>query len=200
MSLTIKEKKNKMDDTSSERREYFRVKDKAIINIKKIAPDQTLDTLMAQNSSFLLSSAINALELDHQTTLSKLKRSDPTIALYFDNINKKINLIADHIIDSDTDIQNTSGSSISLSASGIAINTDKDFNQDDLILIKLLLLPEKKGILSIGCIKRIKEENSTRTLYIDFTEISESDRELIIKHTITRQLEEVRDKKESLNK
>ena len=187
--------KNNMDESSSERREYFRVKDKAIINIKKVAPDQTLDTLMLENSTFLLGSAINALELDHQTTFSKIKRSDPAIALYLENINKKINLIADYIIDNDSDMHNTSETNISLSASGVAINTDKDFDQDDLILIKLLLLPEKKGILCLGCIKRIKEINNKRTLCIDFTEISESDRELIIKHTITRQLEEARDKK-----
>lgn len=182
------------DSIPSERREYFRIKDNVEISLSKITDTLKLDDILNKPSSFLLGSAINALDLDHHAVLSKIKRSDPDIALYLDTINKKINLIADNIIDNTPDMKELIHTEIDISASGIAINSNDPFSENDFVLIKLLLLPEKKGILCTGCIKRIKVNNNNTELCIDFAQITEPDRELIIKHTIAKQLEQARDK------
>ena len=81
-----------------------------------------------------------------------------------------------------------------MSASGIAFTTSEDLQQDDRVQIKLVLLPELAGVLCIGQVKRIENTGNQYTLHIDFTEISEANQELIIKHNMSLQLEQARAK------
>lgn len=183
-----------MSNNESERREYFRIKDLVKISLQKINDKETIDKLRQSHSSFLLGSAITAVEVENQTLFNNIKRNNPDIAQYLEAINKKIELISDHLLESSNENVNQIEMEVNLSASGIAIETNDAYSEQDVVAINLLLLPERKGIICTGIIKRILNENNTTTLCIDFDDIIESDRELIIKHTISKQLEQARKK------
>ena len=188
-----------MDDHKTERREYFRVDDIAKFSLKKISESDSLESLSKKNSSFLLGSSIATLDMDHQAVIGKIKRTDPDTALYLDVINKKINLISNYVLENDPELAKQQPTNINLSASGIAVESTVEFSQNELIEVKLLLLPELIGILCIGCVKRIEKPSNSSVIHIDFTEISESDQEIIIKHNMTRQLELARAKNNDYN-
>ncbi|MDH5424397.1 MAG: PilZ domain-containing protein [Gammaproteobacteria bacterium] len=181
-----------MSSSETDQRKFFRIKDNVQISIETLAYGKKLSDLKADQTSFLLGSAISALDLEAQMLLNRIKRNTADIASYFEIINKKIDLISTHIIETSPQSSNQLVTEIDLSASGIAIKTNNSFSEQDLVMIKLLLLPEMKGIICTGRVIRIKQEDSTKTLCIDFVEISEADREIIIKHTISKQLEEAR--------
>jgi len=185
-----------MDKHTPERREYFRVDDNAKYTLTKINKSDTLESLSKKNTSFLLGSSIATLDMNHQTVISKIKRSDPDTAAYLDVINQKIKLISNYILENDPEMTNQQTTEINLSASGIAVSSDLNVQADDLVEIKLVLLPELIGILCIGSIKKIEKQNTSNLLHIDFTAISEADQEIIIKHNTTRQLELARAKHE----
>lgn len=183
-----------MDDKKTERREYFRVDDIAKVALEKITENDTLENLSKKNTSFLLGSLIATLDMDHQAVISKIKRTDPDTAIYLDVINHKINLISTYILENDPSFSNQEATNINLSASGIAVESSTAFNESDLIAVKLVLLPELIGILCIGSVKRIEKKATSTIIHIDFTEISEGDQEIIIKHNMTKQLEQARAK------
>lgn len=183
-----------MSNKDKERREYFRIKDLVKISLQKLDNKETINKLRQGHSSFLLGSAINAVEIENQTLFNTIKRSNPDIAQYFEAINKKIELISNHLLESSSDNANQIEIEVNLSASGIAIDTNEDYSEGDLVAINLLLLPERKGIICTGIIKRILNKNPRKRLCIDFDDIIETDRELIIKHTISKQLEQARKK------
>lgn len=183
-----------MNDNDSERREYFRIKDLVKISLQKIDDKETINKLRQSHSSFLLGSAINAIEIENQTLFNTIKRTNPGIAQYLEAINKKIELISNHLLESSSDNISQIETEVNLSASGLAIETNDAYSEGDIVAINLLLLPERKGIICTGIIIRILNENNAKKLCIDFEDITESDRELIIKHTISRQLEQARQK------
>lgn len=183
-----------MSNKDAERREYFRIDDLAIVSLQKIDGKQSLGELKSKHSSFLLGSTINAIEIENQNLLNNIKRSSPDIARYLESINKKIDLISNHLLESSIESSHQVETAIDLSASGIGVKISGDHSAQDIVMIKLLLLPEKKGIICIGEIKRIKTDNDETILCIDFKEITEADRELIIKHTISKQLQQARKK------
>ncbi|MDH5394385.1 MAG: PilZ domain-containing protein [Gammaproteobacteria bacterium] len=183
-----------MTEKPSERREYFRITDQAIVSLNTISAEQSLAPLLNTHSSFIIRSDINALELVNQALARKIKRSDPDLSQYFDVINKKIELIASNIIRSSAEFLARKPIDINLSASGIAIQTDTEYSVGDHVSIQLLLLPEYNGIICLGQIKQINKENNSSHVAIDFTEMREADRELIIKHTMSKQLEQARNK------
>lgn len=181
-----------MDNNDKERREYFRIKDLAMVSLVATTEQQTLNEIKDQHSAFLLGSAINALDLENQTVFNSIKRNSPDIAQYFEAINKKFELISNHLLESAEKDNALEEINIDLSGSGIAIQTNKNHSEGDRVIIKLLLLPERKGIICIGRIARVKSNNNQNTLCIDFDNIEDSDRELIVKHTISIQLKEAR--------
>jgi len=183
-----------MDNHSEERREYFRIDDKAIYNVSKLPAGSSLKTLSENNSSFLLGSSISRIDMDHQAIFSKIKRSSPDVAIYLDAINQKIQLVSNYLLNNDPEIKNLIASDINLSASGIAFKSIENLQLHDMVQIKLVLLPELAGVLCIGQVKRIENSARENTLHIDFTEISEADQELIIKHNMALQLEQARAK------
>jgi len=183
-----------MENHNEERREYFRIDDKAIFTVNKLPPNTNLQSLSESNSSFLLGSSISRIDMDHQAIFSKIKRSSPEVAIYLEGINQKIQLISNHLLNSDPEIKNQTPTEINLSASGIAVTTSTPLQQDDMVQIKLVLLPELAGVLCIGQVKRIENSANENTLHIDFTEISEANQELIIKHNMALQLEQARAK------
>lgn len=183
-----------MNNNDAERREYFRINDLVRISLQKIDNNDAIDKLRQSHSSFILGSAISAVEIENQTLFNSIKRNNPDIALYLEAINKKIELISNHLLESSSDHVNQKEMEINLSASGLAIETNDTYSEGEIVAINLLLLPERKGIICTGLIKRILNQNNTKILCIDFDDIIESDRELIIKHTISKQLEQARKK------
>lgn len=188
-----------MDKHPEERREYFRIDDKAIYTVSKLPSDSNLKSLSESNASFLLGSSISRIDMDHQAIFSKIKRSSPDVAIYLDAINQKIQLVSNHLLNSDPEIKTQTPSEINLSASGIAFKSNENLQLEDMVQIKLVLLPELAGVLCIGQVKRIEKSANQNTLHIDFTEISEADQELIIKHNMALQLEQARAKNNDYN-
>ncbi|MDH5518614.1 MAG: PilZ domain-containing protein [Gammaproteobacteria bacterium] len=183
-----------MSTSTSERREYFRINDQALISISPNTEDQQLESLLKQHASFTIRSAMNALELEHQAISSKIKRSSPEIFHYFDVINKKIDLITNHLVQASSELSRQIPTTIDLSASGVALTTQDSYSVGDQVCIQLLLLPENNGIICLGIIKQLKAVDKGYHIAIDFTNINEDDRELIIKHTMKKQLEDARNK------
>lgn len=184
-----------MSNIETDRRKFFRIKDNVEISIEKLALNEKLSDIKINQTSFILSSAISALDIESQTLFNKVKRNTPDIANYLEIINKKIDLISSYILDTSPQNSNQVCTEIDLSASGISVETNDTFFEQDLVMIKFLLLPEKKGIICTGRVIRIKQRNNSNTLSINFEEITESDREIIIKHTISKQLQEARYKR-----
>lgn len=182
-------------NTTNERREYFRIEDKAIVHLEKISADKfnNAEQILKEHalSAFLLGSSFAALDLDYQAVMAKVKRSAPDINLYLELINKKLDLITEHLLASDP-IMKSNASDVNLSASGLSIITDETFEVDDYIQIKLILEPKKVGVLAFGRVIRSDSENGKYHVSIDFEHIRESDQELIIKHTLNKQLEDAR--------
>lgn len=183
-----------MNDTQ-ERRNFFRIDDEAIIRLQKTSIENynNAEQILKDNalSSFLLGSSFAALELDYQTVINKVKRSMPDVNLYLELINKKIDLISQHLLNADP-IMDKPASPINLSASGISIITADDYQIDDLVEIKLVLLPKRLGIMAFGRVARIENQDEGTFISIDFEHIKESDQELIVKHTLNKQLQEAR--------
>lgn len=190
-----------MNNKTDERRTFFRIEDKAIVKLTKLdakAYENAYKNLKTQSvDNFTLGSALAALEQDYQTVFSKIKRNHPEITLYLELLNKKIELISEYILKSDPLIENTEPTDVNISASGIAIQNTDNLAVNDLIEIKLVLLPHKTAITAYGIVTRIKQHNDTGILCIDFEHIKESDQELIIKHNMNKQLEEARTKLQS---
>ena len=90
--------------------------------------------------------------------------------------------------------------SANLSASGIAFRSDKIINTGQGLRLRIVLFPEKIGIMVFGRVVHSdneKDTNNEHLISVDFEHIRYEDQELMIKHNINKQIMELRQRSES---
>lgn len=185
-----------------ERRRFFRIDDEVILEFLAISEeqyshaDEELEDI--QNSAFGLSADFATLNHEYNPTLHSIKNNLPEVAHYFELVNAKLDKLSHHILDRELIAQHHGMQSVNLSASGIAFECNETFTDNQPMKIRLVLLPEKIGILVFGRVRR-KISDKNNVLCIDFEHLRYNDQELMIKHNLNRQMEELRQRSEEKN-
>jgi PilZ domain-containing protein len=177
-----------------ERREFFRINDEVHLDFKPISEDeykQAPETLKnLHDSAFSLSANFATLNNNIHPVLNNIKQLYPDVGDYLDMLNSKIDDLSQHVLYNETDYDKKNIITANLSASGIQFSTDKSFDVQQPIKMELVLLPEKIGVLIFGRIIEVKTEN----ISIEFEFLRPEDQELMIKHNLNKQMEELRKK------
>jgi hypothetical protein len=185
-----------------ERRRFFRIDDEVILEFQAISEtqyskaDEELEEI--QNSAFGLSADFATLNHEYNPVLHSIKNHLPEVAHYFELINSKLDKLSHHILDRELITQGPVTQNVNLSAAGIAFECSETFTDNQPMKIRLVLLPEKIGILVFGRVRR-KISDKKNLLCIDFEHLRYNDQELMIKHNLNRQMEELRQRSEEKN-
>ncbi|VAW56220.1 hypothetical protein MNBD_GAMMA07-1395 [hydrothermal vent metagenome] len=180
-----------------ERRNFFRVNDEVYIEFKPISDEEykaapeTLKNL--DDNAFSLSADFATLNNSINPILNNIKQQHPEIGEFLDFINNKIDSLSQHVLYANSNHIEQKSIMANMSASGIQFETSQSFNIQQKMKIKLILLPEKIGILIYGRVIESREN----TLSIEFEHLRPEDQELMIKHNLNKQMLEIRENKEN---
>jgi len=190
-------------DKINERRRYFRIQDEIILFFREIAADQVPDGETFQEyalDSFSLSSRLDLLTLESRSQMRKIERDYPEVADFLKTLEQKIELIARALLSSETNLASQPTSHVSLSASGLAFDADAGFKLGGVLELKMILPPALVGIIAYGrvvyCKQNMNENLPPFHIAVDFIGLRERDRELLIRHVVKKQLQQLRDKKQ----
>jgi hypothetical protein len=122
------------------------------------------------------------------------------VADFLKILEQKIDLVARALLSSETDMASQRTSHVSLSASGLAFDVDTGFNVGDVLELKMILPPALVGIIAFGRVVYCKQNRDEVLppfhVAVDFIGLRERDRELLIRHIVKKQLQQLRDKKQ----
>ena len=186
-----------------ERRRFFRIDDDIILEFLPVSEEayshanEELENI--QHSAFGLSADFATLNHEYNPVLHNIKNNLPEVAHYFELINSKLDRLSHHLLDRELAEPNQHTQSVNISASGIAFECNQTFDDNQPMKIRLVLLPEKIGILVFGRVRGAISDKKN-LLCIDFEHIRYNDQELMIKHNLNRQMEELRQRSEEKNK
>jgi len=186
-------------NTNDERREFFRIDDEIYLEVHVINNDEydKAPEFLAnlENDSFSLSADFATLNNNIHPILNNIKQTHPDIAQYLEIINKKIDSLGEHLLQTAINYDENKRITANLSASGIMFETKNSLNKDDLVKIEIVLFPEKIGVLVFGkVVKSTAKNDGIRNISIEFAHIRNEDQELMIKHNLNKQMEDIREK------
>jgi len=193
-----------MADEIEEKRRYFRVND-TINLLHKVIDEHALDRLSHVSNDVLsncsLTSALDVLSQDARMLMSRLERRDPEIAEYLRIMDTKINLIAQAITIQDDQFSEHDTRDVVLSATGLAFSNEVAIKQGELLELRMLLTSCMAVIVAYGRVvqcKDISQDNPGRpfAVCVEYINMKDDDRELLIKHVVKKQLQQIRDKYE----
>lgn len=177
-----------------ERRDFFRIDDNVYIDFEiiseeeyKLAPS-TLESL--NDSSFNLSANFATLNNNINPVLNNIKQLHPEIGAFLDMINGKIDDLSQHILQNNSNYDESKTINANLSASGIQFKSSQILKPQQPIKLELILLPEKIGVLVFGRVVDTKDGLTS----IVFEHLRPEDQELMIKHNLNKQMTTLREK------
>ncbi|WP_420550814.1 PilZ domain-containing protein [Litorivicinus lipolyticus] len=171
---------------SRERRNYFRLKDRVAIEIKPLERARALDpTASLEDSStrrFRLLSELEALSGETQSLLSAIAQREPQLVRCLRLMERKLNLIAEAAIDQDDEPLPDDEQDVSLSAGGVSFIARNLVAAGDYLAIRILLLPERAGLLLKSQVISVRERDSHFLVSCEFLNMDDADRAVITRH------------------
>lgn len=196
--------KSKVEATE-DRRRFFRIDDEVNLFYKVV--DEPTVNAASQLSNDLLSncslvSALDVLDQESRIIMYRLEKNEPELAEYLKIMDSKISLIAQAVMRNDGDVSESASRNANISASGLAFECENKINAGAYIEIKLLLTSCLAVIVIYGkviyCNNNDKsEESMPYVVGVDYVNLKEQDREILIKHVVKRQMQQIRDNKQS---
>jgi hypothetical protein len=178
---------------STERRRYYRIDDELLIAVSTIAKEQIddhLEDFWANEHAFSIRNSFN-FEIDqHLADRHKIVKKMPELGRYLAVLEKQIRHLTDQLISDDAE-QSMTRKIVSLSAQGVAYFDDQSPPPDELVELKLTLLPSGIRLVIIARVVKIEQDPDLggSRVSLDFEHLHEADREILIKHVHARQLE-----------
>ncbi|MGD0961242.1 MAG: PilZ domain-containing protein [Methylomonas sp.] len=193
-----------MADEIEEKRRYFRVDDTINLHFK-IIDHGTLNKFSHISSDVLsncsLNSAIEILNQDSRALFARLERKDPEFAEFLKIMDTKINLIAQALSIKEQAFFEHDTRQVVMSATGLAFSSETEIKPGELLEMRMLLTSCMSVIVVFARVvqcRDISEDNPEQpyAICVEYINIQEDDRELLIKHVVKKQLQQLRDRYE----
>lgn len=193
---------------NEERRRFFRIDDDInlyykVIDANAVQDASQISTDLLGNCS--LSSALDMLTQEAKVIMRRIETRDPEVADYFKVLNNKIDLIAQALMLQGMDFGEQQTRNVNISASGLAFDNEEALKLDDFLEVKMVLSSLAAVIMVHAKVVYCRQnpENQVNKLPyligLDYVNIQEQDRKLLIKHIVRRQMQQIRATKESHN-
>jgi len=201
---------NKQHDSTAteDRRRFFRIDD-AINLYYRVVDEQTVVSASKMTdevlSSCSLVTALDVLGQQSRSALYRIEKKDEEIAEYLKIMDAKISLLSQAVLQQGNDLSESQLCNTNLSASGLAIEVDSPVKEGEFLEVKLFLSSCVAVILLYGkviyCRKNTQENSvSPFQIGIDYINLKDEDREILIKHIVKRQMQQIRETKVDTNK
>lgn len=186
---------------ADERRRFFRIDD-AVNLYYRIVDEQTVVAASKMTDDVLsncsLVTALDVLNQESRLVLHRIEKNEPEIAEYLKLMDSKISLLAQAVLQQNNDLSESSLCNTNLSASGLAIEVDCDIKVGEFIEVKLFLSSCVAVILLYGKVVYCKknptpEKTASFQIGIDYINLKDADREVLIKHIVKRQMQQIRE-------
>ena len=192
-------------DFAGDRRRFYRIDDSIRLFYKKIPENQLQENNASGMNAFgdcSLATALDMMAQESQVSLHRLERNDPDVAEYLKVLNNKIDLVARALLMQKMKLTEQKTSNVNMSASGIAFDSEELIQPGECLEIKMLLASSMAVIITYGNVVRCEKNADMNKEYpyivgVDFYNMPEQDREVLIKHVVKRQIQQIREEKES---
>ena len=190
---------------NEDRREYFRVNDSVRVSIRPVSEEQ-LDTLrqrMQQNfaDGFTVMSSLIGISAEMAVSMRRIENSDPDVAAYLKALDRKIDVLGRAFISQESELLEEPAHPVNLSGGGMGILLNDCYQPGQVLEIKMLLFPSFTGVLMYGTVidcepidERDRDSGYSYRMRLAFTHMREQDRDLLIRHVLRCQSNELRRK------
>lgn len=186
-----------------ERRQYFRIDDTMRVTLRRVTREEIENNFERLNevseSSFTVMASMAAITSQMTVHLRRIENEMPDVAAYLKGLDRKLEVLGRTLISQNSTYISDHAQGVNLSAGGMSLDVGERYDAHTKVEIRMLLFPSFTGVLTYGevvdCRELAGSERSadiTHRLRIEFTHIREQDRDILIRHILRRQGDNLR--------
>ncbi len=192
----------------NDKREFFRIYDDLNLSYRLIDEEQTKQPILTQASlldSCSLSSALDLINKEVDILHEKLGKIHPDFADYLKLLDIKLNLLATTVISiAGDEVHKNQTRKATISVSGIGFDCDEWLEVGQYVEMKILLVQSTTVITVYAQVIHHFKHQAQESAYpyfvgATFINMKETDSELLSTHIAKKQLQQIRQQKESQN-
>lgn len=193
-----------MLNATPERRRFFRINDTVSLSYRKIdaaTADAGLKSAEHIASEFSLAATLEVLSQEALRIMQRLEKQSPEYLELYRVLDAKLNAVAQAVMFVGSNVNAQNGQHVNLSASGLAFQQQESLEVGQHLAIEIYLPNTLALMLIYGRVVNCKATNShsngsgQHLISVDFTHVREDDQELLIKHVVRTQWQQLRDHK-----
>lgn len=189
--------------SNQERRRFFRIEDTVNLVYKNV-DEQSVNVLSHVSDDLLsncsLRAALDSLSQEALILGARLEKNYSDLFEYLKILDNKINLLAQAFMVRDSQFDEHDTRNVNISASGLAFETNESLKAGQFLEIKVMLTSCMAVIVAYAKVIYCRENDVGEYPYfvgIEYVNMKDDDRELLIKHVVKKQMQQIRDSKHS---
>ncbi|WP_092389606.1 PilZ domain-containing protein [Halopseudomonas salegens] len=188
------------DDDYIDKRDFFRISDELALEYRRLdSLDELKQAFSRQAPMFDLLTDLHVLEYESQHLLRQISERDRAMAHYLKVVNKRIDLVGQALAMQLTDDLG-SPVEVTISEGGMSFTTNEPLELDQLLALRLVLLPSPLCMLLAGKVIRceaIADATDTWSIAVSFEQLADAQRQMLARHILQKQAQEIRAAKSS---
>ena len=176
------------NQTAIERRQFYRVSDRALVDIKVLEDiDTDAESQFELAPTFSVLREFHQLDIESKHLLRQISDKDKSLGLYLKSLNSKLDALARGVALNNRSIDESRLREISLSEGGVSINTTQSISDNTPVAIQFILLPSFTSLILKGRVISSDQNGDECTAHIKFHELDSFNQQLIARHIIRKQ-------------
>jgi hypothetical protein len=178
-------------ESEPDRREYFRVDDRATLRYQIVPADVVGHTPAERhfdNSEiFELLRDLRQIDQEHNNVLRGIAEQNRELGVYLKSITRKIELIANALTAVDQTQHKQVPQPVSISETSIAFKIDPSLPTGSFVAIELVLMPTHTALALYGEVVDSRESDDGMTV-VSFVRLRDGDRQILARHILQVQI------------
>lgn len=186
-----------MSNATAEKRRFFRIDDAINLSYQLIDENTAHAGIRsAIPNEYALAGTFDVLSQEASRIMQGLeKQNDPLLELY-KVLDAKINALAQVVMFANTSVNLQECQDVNLSASGMAFKQSASLDVDQYLAIEMYLPSTLALIRVYGKVVKCEQlANGEYSVGVEYTDIKEEDQELLIKHVVRKQWQQLQEKR-----
>ncbi len=188
-----------MNREEQERRGFFRIDDDVALSYRlvpsSVVSEEASPLRMGEGFPASLANELEKMREVSRIHFRHVEKDLPEVARYLAHLDNKIDLLAQHIVMDSDDLFVKSTQAVNISGSGISFIVDGVLNAGDYIELRFVLKPSLANIRTYSKVISCQPDNGQFRVAVEFTYLSDDDRDLLIRHVVKKQMNDIREHK-----
>lgn len=181
---------------TNERRNFFRIEDEVLIHYQPVEEsavyNRQIPAQFCDDENYSLMNELQTVEYTANKFLAGLQDENPELVGYLKTLNKKIHLIASHIVSKHEQVQTQEKHIITFSEGGLAFHSKTAVPHDSFMAMQITLLPSHQTMVLFGKVINCSLIDNEYSVALSFMQVTDEERQIMAKHIMQKQLNERR--------